>query len=334
MIFEGATFERLVAVRDDASGLRAVITIDSTRLGPAFGGIRRYRYASEADMLADGQRLARSMSRKCALAGVEAGGAKTVVWHLPEVDWARAYDVLGLRIDALGGEYVAGPDVGTGPVELAAVRRQTSHVNPEGNDAGASTAAGVLAGLRGVAIVRGRGPDRIAVQGLGAVGLAVCKAMRADGVEVVGADVDGAAVARAAELGVKIVAPEDIAVVDCDVFVPCAMGQGLDVATVQRLACAAVCGSANDQLVDAAAADRLHARGILHAPDIVVSAGAVIEGVVTVRDGATEPARERARAVIGEIEGRVAQLLRQAQADDVAPSRLAITWADARLGRA
>ncbi len=334
MIFAGATFERLVALRDEASGLRAVLTIDSTRRGPAFGGIRRWAYANEADMVADGQRLARSMSRKCALAGVEAGGAKTVVWHLPNVDWPAAYEALGRHIEALAGQYVAGPDVGTGPDELAAVRRHTTHVNPAGNDAGASTAAGVLAGLRAVATVRGQAPERIAVQGLGAVGLAVCRAMMADGVEVVGADVNADAVARAAAIGVRIVDADAIATVDCDVFVPCAMGQGIDVATVGRLCCAAVCGSANDQLVDDEAARALHARGILHAPDIVVSAGAVVEGVVTVREGATEAARQRARQIIGEIEGRVVELLRRARADDMAPSQLAIAWADTRLGRA
>lgn len=336
MLFEDATYERLLAIRDEASGLRAVLTIDSTRLGPAFGGIRRYRYGSEAQMLADGQRLARSMSRKCALAEVGAGGAKTVVWDRADraCDWPAAYRVLGRRIEALGGEYVAGPDVGTGPAQLSAVREQTSHVNPDGNDAGASTAAGVLAGLRGVAAVLGREPKHIAVQGLGAVGLAVCKAMRAEGVAVTGADIDAAPVAEAAALGVHIVEPDAIVAVDCDIFVPCAMGQGLDATTVPRLGCAAVCGSANDQLADAAAGDQLHARGILHAPDIVVSAGAVIEGVVTVREGASARSRATARRIVDAIEGRVVKLLRQAHADDIAPSRLAIAWADAQLGRA
>lgn len=349
-LFEGAGYERIVVVREGDSGLRAILAIDSTRRGPAFGGIRRRRYVDEDAALADARSLARAMSRKCALAGLAAGGAKTVVLvpheDEPAPDWPAAYRALGRAIEELGGRYVCGPDLGTGSAELAIVRAATRHVNPVGNDAGASTAAGVLSGLAALWPALGIAPGpgvRAAIQGLGSVGLAVARALVREGVEVVGADPDPEAASRAERVGVRLVDPADVLTADCDALVPCAVGRILDRDVAQSLACRAVCGSANDQLVDEETAWVLHRRGIVHAPDIVVSAGAVIEGVLTIREGARdtvreevrepvrETVRETVRAAIARIGETLARVLEVARAEDRPPELVAHALADVAI---
>lgn len=331
----GAGYERLVVVQRPALGLRAILAVSSTRRGPAFGGIRRRRYASEEDAVADALALAEAMSHKCALAGLRAGGAKTVVLRPaegePAPDWDAAYEALGAEIAALHGAYVCGPDLGTGDAELAAVRRACAYVNPADNDAGASTAAGVHAGLRAVwrAIDRTSGARTVAIQGLGAVGHALAAALVREGVEVIGADVEPAACRAAAALGVRIVEPSVLLAQPCDVLMPCAGGHVLDAATIASLRCRAVCGSANNQLATPDDAPRLHARGILHAPDVVVSAGAVIEGVLTVQAGRDASVRARVRETIAAIEGTLAAVLDEAARRDLPPTAVARARAQA-----
>ena len=321
-------YELLHVVEDRRCGLRAVMALHSTRLGPAFGGIRRMAYRSLEAARADALELAEAMTIKCALAGLPAGGGKTAVM-IPEgeqPDWAAAYRRLGDVVASLHGQYVCGPDVGTGTVELAEVRTATEHVNPEGNDAGASTAAGVLAGLRTIWRVLGRDGARgarVAVQGLGSVGGAVAARLCAQGAEVVGADPDPRAVQAAEAAGVTVVDPAAILATECDVLVPCATGHVLTQSSIASLCCRAVCGSANNQLADDAAAAALHRRGIVHAPDEVVSAGAVIEGVLTVLEGTGAPTRQRVQASIDQIAETLAAVLEQARGEDRPPSEVA-----------
>lgn len=324
----GAGYERLVVVQRPTLGLRAIIAVHSTGHGPAFGGIRRKHYASEDDALADALELAEAMSHKCVLAGLPAGGAKTVVMmdDEPTIDWQAAYEVLGVEIKRLHGSYVCGPDLGTGPQELEAVRRTCPFVNPEGNDAGVSTAAGVHAGLR--AVWRALGPPlgstrTVAIQGLGAVGRALATALREEGVEVVGADLEPEACRTAARLGVRIVEPQALLDQACEVLIPCAGGHVLDAAAIERLRCRAVCGSANNQLATPADAMRLHEREILHAPDVVVSAGAVIEGVLTVQQGRDVSVRARVREAIEGIEGTLGSVLDEAGRRGLPPTAVA-----------
>jgi glutamate dehydrogenase/leucine dehydrogenase len=330
----GAAYERLVVIERPSVGLRAIIAVGSTRRGPAFGGIRRQRYASEAEALDDALALAEAMSHKCALAGLPAGGAKTVVLRpapQAEPDWDPAYEALGAEISALHGTYVCGPDLGTGEAELAAVRRTCVFVNPADNDAGGSTAAGVHAGLRAVWRVLALGstrPRTVAIQGLGAVGGALAAALTREGVSVIGADLDPTACRVAAALGVRIVAAEALLGQVCDVLVPCAGGHVLDAVAIEGLRCRAVCGSANNQLATAADAWRLHARGIVHAPDVVVSAGAVIEGVLTVQQGRDAGVRARVREAIAAIEGTLGSVLDEAAAQGRPPTEVA--WTRAR----
>ena len=339
MLFSaGARYERLVVVRDEDSGLRAIVAIHSTRRGPAYGGIRRQRYPDEETALHDALSLARAMSRKCALAGLAAGGAKTVVLvpgeAEPPPEWPAAYRALGRAIDELGGRYVCGPDLGTGSAELAIVRAATRHVNPVGNDAGVSTAAGVLAGLGALWPVLEVTPGpgvRVAIQGLGSVGLAVARALVKDGIEVVGADPNRDAAARAEHAGVRLVDPAEILLQSCDAVVPCAIGRVLDRDVAAAMKCRAICGSANDQLVDDDTAWALHRRGIVHAPDIVVSAGAVIEGVLTTREGARDTVRADVRTAIARIGETLRRVLDGSQAEDRPPALVAHELADAAI---
>lgn len=321
-------YELLHVIEDRRCGLRAVLALHSTRLGPAFGGIRRMAYSSLDAARADALELAGAMTIKCALAGLPAGGGKTAVVVPADAkpDWPAAYRRLGDVVASLHGQYVCGPDVGTGAEELAEVRKSTAHVNPEGNDAGASTAAGVLAGLRTIWSVLGRDGARgarVAVQGLGSVGGAVAARLRAQGAEVVGADPDADAVRRAEAAGVEVVDPATILATECDVLVPCATGHVLTEVSIESLACRAVCGSANNQLADDAAAAALHRRGIVHAPDEVVSAGAVIEGVLTVLGGTTAETRREVEATIDRIANTLAAVLEQARAEDRPPAEVA-----------
>jgi len=258
------------------------------------------------------------MTAKCALAGLPAGGGKTTIIAPADtdVDWPAAYRALGDVIGALDGQYVCGPDVGTGNVELDWVRERTRHVNPEGNDAGTSTAAGVLSGLDtiwktlGESGARGR---RVAIQGLGAVGSQLAAALVEQGADVWGSDVSPAACQAAAGRGVHIVPPESVLAVECDVVLPCAMGHGLTQASVAALRCRAVCGSANNQLASVEAAWDLQRRGIVHAPDEVVSAGAVIEGVLTVLHGQGATARGQVSDTIAGIARVLAEVLTEAE---------------------
>lgn len=331
----GGDHQELVALQDPATGLRAVIVLHRVIDGVAGGGIRRRAYDDQGQAIAEAMSLARSMSLKLALAEMPAGGAKAVILDHDELDVPAAYRVLGQAIERLDGRYLCGPDVGTGAAQLAHVREVTGHVNPTGNDPNGSTALGVLAGLRGVlSVLEGDGsPEghRFAVQGLGGVGLEVARGLIEAGGTVIGVDLDEARCDQARKLGVEVVPPDEILATSCTMLVPCALGGILTEASVERLEAKAICGSANDQLASPAAGDRLHREGILYAPDILVNAGAAIEGVMTTREGPTEAVRRRAREKIAGIEDRVVELLERAKKEDAPSHRLVVEVAEDRL---
>lgn len=331
----GGDYERLIAVQRPEVGLRAIIVLHSLQRGPAFGGIRRRSYRDEDAARADAMRLAESMSLKCALAGLEAGGGKTVLMDSPDLDRAGAYQALGDAIADLGGRYVCGPDVGTGEAQLEHLRARTQWVNPAGNDAGASTAAGVLAGLRGVLRVLdgddGFGGRRYAVQGLGSVGLALARELRKTGSTVLAHDVNPAACAAARELGVTIVDAAELMRTQCDVFMPCALGGVLDERVVGELQCRAVCGSANNQLANRRASQALADSNILYAPDFCVNAGAVIEGVITVARGQDSGARAQVASTIDAISETTERILRQSVSEGRSTEAVATAIARERI---
>lgn len=328
----GWNYEELVVLNDRELGLRAIIAIDDTRRGPAFGGVRRLAYATEEAALSDALALASAMTMKNALAGLAAGGAKTVILHRDGLDLERIYTRVGEAVARLNGRYVCGPDLGTGDEALGWMRAVTGHVNPPGNDAGASTARGVLAGLRAVWHFLGLEPrgSTVALQGCGAVGLALIGALTELGVRVTAADTSASAVRAAKDAGARIVAPSRILEAPCDVLVPCAVGGILTADTVTRLSCKAVCGSANNQLAQPRVALALHERGIVHAPDILVSAGAVIEGVLTVTEGATSGSATVLEG-IDRIEATTLEVLREAARLGQPPTVVAVAMAQQRI---
>ena len=323
-----------VSLDEPSIGLRGVIAIHSTLRGPAFGGIRRRAYASEAEAWADAERLAEAMSFKCALAGLSAGGGKTVLVAGPDDDVDAIYAAVGDAVEQLGGRYVCGPDIGTSERQLARVRARTRWVNPEANDAGASTACGVLAGLGAVWRFLGieAAGSSAAIQGLGGVGLLLARMLGAVGVDVVGADVDRERVELARAAGVKIVDPEDVLASAVDVLVPCAGGGVLTTEAIRSMRCRAICGSANNQLADDDAAFALFGARIVHAPDIVVSAGAVIEGVITMQRGQGTQARAAVTEAIRALEPTTLAILEQARTERRPPDHVARERAAARLG--
>ncbi|MFO7563480.1 MAG: Glu/Leu/Phe/Val dehydrogenase dimerization domain-containing protein [Enhygromyxa sp.] len=323
---------RVIEIDEPRVGLRGVIVIDSLARGPAFGGVRRAAYADEAAALEDARRLAEAMSQKCALAELPAGGAKTVILDSPQLRREAAYERLGEIVEGLGGQYVCGPDIGTGEVELAAIRRATRWVNPVQNDAARSTAAGVLAGLRGLSrAVFGDeqlGDRRYVIQGLGAVGSALAAALIGAGARVSGWDPDPRARARAAEMDVILLDEGSVMSEPCEVFMPCAIGGILSTQRCEQGPWRAICGAANNQLGDLQVATLLHRRGVAWAPDFAVNAGAVIEGVETVLGPG---ARERVVAGIEAIGDRVEMILARARDEDRSSLDVALELAQARL---
>lgn len=286
-----AEHEQIQFLRDPELGLFAVIAIHDSHSGPAFGGIRRCAYAHLAEALRDVLRLSAAMSDKCALAGVPGGGAKGVILDRPDLDREAAYRLLGRYVENLGGRWYCGPDVGTGAEELAVLAESTRFVTvpgPDGpGDLAAATARGVIAGLEAVAATlqdRPRaeadlGELSFAVQGLGEVGSLVARELSRRGARILASEVDKVRrAAIATELDIEVCASAEILASDCDVFVPCALGGILHDLSIERIAFRAICGSANNILASEEHGDALARRGVLVAPDFIVSSGALILG--------------------------------------------------------
>ena len=274
---------------DPASGLRAVIAIHSTHLGPAAGGTRFWHYADANDAVTDALRLSRGMSFKNAMAGLPVGGGKGVI--LADKARTKTPEMLaafGRAIESLGGRYVTAEDVGMGEADLVAIGKETRHVSGlpvgeghAGGDPGPSTAKGVFLGVK-AAIRRALGKDsaagvHVAIQGVGSVGGGLARLLAAEGAKLTLADVDQTrAQALANELGSAVVDPAQILSVEADVVSPCALGAILTAESIAQLNTPVVAGGANNQLATPEDGDRLHGRGILYAPDYVINAGGII----------------------------------------------------------
>lgn len=265
------------------SGLRAVLVLDDLTLGPAAGGVRTQPYPSVRDAIADAARLARAMTIKCSLAGLDAGGAKVVVIDHPGLQRPQAFEQLGRRIDELGGIFMTGPDLGTSHADLAAMARWSPFVHTGEGVFADALARGLLrcieacAAERGIDSVEGL---RVAVQGCGSIGAAAARTLTAAGMKLFVADVKEARARKLAdEVGAEVLDPEDILTSDVDIVAPCAVGGVLTLPKAEALRAWAVCGGANNVLAEPRVDEILLARGILHVPDTIASAGAVIEGM-------------------------------------------------------
>jgi leucine dehydrogenase len=273
---------------DRESGLRAIISVHDSTLGPGVGGCRMYSYADDRAALQDVLRLSRGMTYKSALADLPLGGGKSVIIGDPRKDKTPALmRAMGRFVDAQSGRYVAAEDSGTGVADLREMARVTPHVsgiadNAHGGDPSPSTAWGVFLGMR-AAVQHRLGTDdwrslRVALQGLGHVGFHLARHLREAGATVLGADTNRANIDRAvAELGVQAVAPEDILSTEADILAPCAMGAVLDEHSIPRLRAGIVAGAANNQLATPADGERLRDHGILYCPDFLINAGGIID---------------------------------------------------------
>ena len=280
--------EQVVFCREETTGLRAIIAIHSTRLGPGLGGTRFFPFPTEHAALVDVLRLSRGMTYKNAVAGLDLGGAKAVIIGDPAAlrseGLIRAY---GRFVHGLNGRYLTAEDVGTNLADMDLISRETPYVTGTSESLGGSgdpspaTAWGVFFAMQAVAHrlwgereLEGR---RVSVAGVGKVGSALVGHLVEAGAKVTVADVYPAAVERAVEShGVAAVGVDEIHAVAVDIFSPCALGAVLNARTIPELRCAAVCGSANNQLAEPSDGERLAKAGVLYAPDFVVNAGGVI----------------------------------------------------------
>ena len=326
---------------DPVSGLRTIIAVHSTALGPALGGTRFYPYESEETALFDVLRLARGMTYKAAAAGLDLGGGKAVVIGDPRsvgTERERLLRAYGRIVDSLRGRYITAEDVGTTSADMEMIRRETRWALgipvAEGGSGDPSpvTARGVLVAMHAVAEHLWGSPDltgrRIAIQGVGKVGGALAGLLAEAGCELVVADAyEPAAVAVSESLMAKRVEPDEILTVDCDILAPCALGAVLNPETIPALSCQAIVGSANNQLLHDGDADEIQRREILYAPDFVVNAG----GLINVAEELRGYAAERALHRVDQIRSATAAILEAAEREGVTPQAAAARRAERRL---
>ena len=338
----GDEFEEVAFGHDAGIGLRAIVAIHSTVLGPGLGGVRFHPYDSETDALVDVLRLARGMTYKHAVAGLDTGGGKAVIIGDPATDWSPALiEAYARFVDGLGGRYLTAEDVGTTQADMDVIRQITPYVTGTSPDLGGSgdpspaTAWGVLWSMRAVGerlwdepSLRGR---RVVVIGVGKVGTALVDHLVREGAEVTVSDVDPLAVQRVVEQhGVASVSPERAHTVACDILSPCALGAALDSRSIPMLECRAICGAANNQLAEPDDGDRLVSAGVLYVPDYVANAGGIIN--ISEEGGGYDQARAYAR-----IEGILEtthQVFDRAELWGLTPAQAADRLAEERIAGA
>jgi valine dehydrogenase (NAD+) len=333
--------EQVVFCSDERTGLRAIVAIHSTALGPALGGTRFYPYASEADALRDVLNLSKGMSYKAALAGLDLGGGKAVIIGDPATTKSegllRAY---GRFVQSLGGRYRTACDVGTYSQDMDVIARECDYVTGRtvahggAGDSSVLTAYGVFQGMRAAAEAVWGEPTlagrTVGVAGVGKVGHHLVEHLLADGAGVVVTDVAEAAVRRVTDAHPEVrTVPDTDALVasTLDVYAPCALGDALTDDVVETLSATIVCGAANNQLAHPGVEKLLADRGILYAPDYCVNAGGLIQVADELEGFSFERAKQRATKIFDTTR----EVFRLAAADDVPPAVAADRLAEQRI---
>ncbi|MES2489734.1 MAG: Glu/Leu/Phe/Val dehydrogenase dimerization domain-containing protein [Pseudomonadota bacterium] len=291
-MFESRSFdahESVTYFSDAASGLRGIVAIHSTKLGPAIGGCRAWFYDNDEAALQDALRLSRGMSYKNAVAGLPMGGGKAVIIRKPGQAVSEAqFEAFGRVVEQLNGRYITAEDVGVSVADMSFVARSTSFVSglphqgeAAGGDPSPKTAYGVYCGI--LAAIQARLSTRnlkgltVAVQGLGSVGRHLCERLHAAGAKLVVADINAAACEAAkAKYGATVVSVDEILFQDVDVVAPCALGAILNEQSIPKILAPIIAGGANNQLATLEDGQRLYDRHILYAPDYVINAGGII----------------------------------------------------------
>ena len=329
--------EDVVFACDRETGLSAIIAIHSTTLGPSLGGCRVWPYATSAEALTDALRLSRGMTYKNALAGLDLGGGKAVIIADPRKDKTPAMmEAFGRHVDRLSGTYITAEDVGVSPDDMEHISRATNHVRGTRatglGDPSPYTALGVFTGIRASAR-HVYGTDdlsglTVSVQRLGHVGFDVTERLHEAGAKLVVSDIHAPSVLKAIEtFGARAVDPAEAHRVEADIFVPCALGAGLNATTIPQIQAKIVAGAANNQLQTAADGEALKARGILYAPDYAINAGGVISIALATPGGNDEAVRVKTLA-IGDT---LTEIFERAKAEDRTPEQIADRIAEERL---
>lgn len=332
-------YEQLVFCQDEASGLKAIIAIHDTTLGPALGGTRMWTYESEEAAIEDALRLAKGMTYKNAAAGLNLGGGKTVIIGDPRKDKnEEMFRAFGRYIQGLNGRYITAEDVGTTVADMDLIHEETDYVTGISPAFGSSgnpspvTAYGVYRGIKAAA-KEAFGTDSlegktIAVQGVGNVAYNMCRHLHEEGANLIVTDINKEAVQRAVdEFGAKAVDINDIYGVDCDIFAPCALGAIINDETIPQLKAKVIAGAANNQLKETRHGDAIHEMGIVYAPDYVINAG----GVINVADELYGYNSERAMKKVEQVYNNVERVIEIAKRDNVPTYVAADRMAEERI---
>ncbi|MDS9471119.1 Glu/Leu/Phe/Val dehydrogenase [Sporosarcina pasteurii] len=332
-------FEQVVLCQDKNSGLKAIIAIHDTTLGPALGGARMWTYASEDEAIEDALRLARGMTYKNAAAGLNLGGGKTVIIGDPKTDKnEEMFRAFGRYIESLNGRYITAEDVGTTEADMDLIHLETDYVTGVSAEFGSSgnpspvTAYGIYVGMKAAA-KEAFGSDSlegktIAVQGVGNVAYTLCEHLYEEGAKLVVTDINEEAVQRAVDaFGATAVGIDEIYSQEVDIFAPCALGAVINDDTIPQLKCKVIAGSANNQLKEDRHGDQIHEMGIIYAPDYVINSG----GVINVADELVGYNRERALKRVAGIYDTIGEIFKISKRDNIPTYKAADRLAEERI---
>ncbi len=338
-------FEQIVFCNDEKTGLKAIISMHSTVLGPAAGGCRMWNYASEEEAITDVMRLSKGMTYKAAISGLKWGGGKAVIIGDPKKDKNPAMlQRYGEYVERLGGNYITAKDVGIGSDDLKQVNKKTKHVlgmdgvPGSSGDPSPATAWGVYHGLKSSA-KKAFGSNSlkgltIALQGLGSVAYYLLEHVVADGAKVVGCDIDQTVIDRAVKkYGIETVRPEAIYDVPCDIFSPSALGASINEKTLPRLKCKVIAGAANNQLSTPEIGYEVMKKGMVYAPDYAINAGGLIN---IYHESSYFPGGYNKQAAFDyttKIGPTITQILDRAEAEKIPPHLVADRIVEERLGK-
>ncbi|MBD7935940.1 MULTISPECIES: branched-chain amino acid dehydrogenase [Cytobacillus] len=332
-------YEQVVICQDKESGLKAIIAIHDTTLGPALGGTRMWTYESEEAAIEDALRLAKGMTYKNAAAGLNLGGGKTVIIGDPKKDKNEAlFRAFGRYIQGLNGRYITAEDVGTTVADMDLIHEETDYVTGISPAFGSSgnpspvTAYGVYVGMKAAAKAA-FGTDSlegktIAVQGVGNVAYHLCKHLHEEGAKLIVTDINEEAVQRAVDdFGAEAVGINDIYGVECDIYAPCALGATVNDDTIPQLKAKVIAGSANNQLKEERHGDQIHEMGIVYAPDYVINAG----GVINVADELYGYNAERAMKKVEGLYDTIDRIMQISKEENIPTYKAADRMAEERI---
>lgn len=333
--------EQILFCHDKPSGLKAIISVHSTALGPAVGGCRMWEYHSDEAALIDALRLSRGMSYKNAMAGLNMGGGKSVIIGNSKTMKSEAlFEAFGRMINQLNGKYYSAEDVGISTKDVAIMNRQTEYVvglEGRSGDPSPITARGVYQGIKAAVKHRHSRDDlqglKIAVQGVGSVGYHLCKHLYEEGAELLVTDINQESIDRVVnDFGATFIDKDSIYTQAVDIYAPCALGATLNDVTIKNLQCSIVAGAANNQLAEDRHGEMLRDKGILYAPDYVINAGGIINISFEINDGAYD--LQAACSKVDQIYGTLMEVFAAADKTGKTTNTVADEMARAKINHA